>query len=66
MSIKLWDTAMESKPLVTISVQENLVPILTDLYESECIFDKFEVTGSANGDKLLTGSYRYIFLIVWI
>lgn len=38
---------MESRPLRVIPVHEHLRPRLMDLYESDCIFDKFEVSSSA-------------------
>ena len=37
---------MEARPLRVIPVHEHLRPRLMDLYESDCIFDKFEVSSS--------------------
>jgi hypothetical protein len=39
---------MEARPLRVIPVHEHLRPRLMDLYESDCIFDKFEVSCSAS------------------
>ena len=48
LTLKLWDVNMESRPVQTIHIHEHLRPCLCDLYESDCIFDKFEcVRGSA-------------------
>ena len=38
---------MEARPLRVIPVHEFLRPRLMDLYESDCIFDKFEVSSSS-------------------
>ena len=59
LTLKIWDINMESRPVRTISIHEHLRPILCDLYESDSIFDKFEVAYSGDGNKILTGSYRY-------
>ena len=42
LSLKIWDINMESRPLKTISIHDNLRGKLCDLYENDCIFDKFE------------------------
>ena len=44
LSIKLWDTRQEAKPLSVIPVHEHIRARLCDLYETDCIFDKFECT----------------------
>ena len=43
-TIKIWDVNMASAPLRTIKVHEQLRSKLCELYESDCIFDKFEVS----------------------
>ena len=43
LSVKIWDVRMEGKPMETYSVHPYLRGKLCDLYESDCIFDKFEV-----------------------
>jgi serine/threonine-protein phosphatase 2A regulatory subunit B len=54
---------MESKPVRTIPVHEYLRPKLCDLYESDCIFDKFECCASGDGSAVMTGSYNNCFKI---
>ena len=54
---------MESKPVSTVSIHDHLKPVLCDLYESDCIFDKFEVKFAPAGDRFLTGGYRCV--CVW-
>jgi len=63
LTLKVWDINMESKPVKTIKIHEHLRSKLSDLYDNECIFDKFEVVLSKDGDKLATGSYNNTFHI---
>jgi len=48
---------MENRPVKTIQLHDHLRPLLYDLYTSDIIFDKFEVTCSADGKNFATGSY---------
>ncbi|CEP15027.1 hypothetical protein [Parasitella parasitica] len=57
LTLKIWDINMEKKPLRTINIQDNLRSKLCDLYENDCIFDKFECTFSGDGSQMMTGSY---------
>lgn len=50
-------------PLQTINIHDHLRHKLCDLYESDCIFDKFECTFSGDGKHALTGSYNNHFMI---
>ena len=54
LTLKIWDIAMESKPVQVIPIHEHLRPKLCDLYENDCIFDKFECNFSA------TGRFKYL------
>lgn len=55
---------MEARPLKVIPVHEFLRPRLVELYESDCIFDKFEVsTAGRDGSSVMTGSYSNSFKI---
>lgn len=57
LTIKLWDTHMERRPVKTVALHDYLRPMLYDLYTSDTIFDKFEVACSADGKSIATGSY---------
>lgn len=63
LTLKLWDINKEDKPVKTIRIHDYLKSKLCDLYENDCIFDKFECTLSKTGDHLLTGSYHNYFNI---
>ena len=63
LTLKIWDVNMESRPVQTINIHEHLRSKLCDLYENECIFDKFEVAVSGDGNNMATGSYNNTFHI---
>lgn len=63
MTVKIWDLAMELKPLKTINVHEHLRDRLCDTYENDAIFDKFEVQLSGDNRSVMTGSYNNNFMI---
>lgn len=63
MTLKIWDINMENKPVKTFNIHDHLRSKLCDLYENDCIFDKFECTMSHDGNLVLTGSYHNYFNI---
>ncbi|PVU84542.1 hypothetical protein BB559_007575 [Furculomyces boomerangus] len=63
LTIRLWDINMESHPVSTINVHDYLRSKLCDLYENDCIFDKFECNLSGDGKSAMTGSYNNYFSI---
>ncbi|KAL7416062.1 protein phosphatase 2A regulatory B subunit [Mrakia frigida] len=63
LTLKIWDVKMENKPVKTINIHDHLRGKLCDLYENDCIFDKFECTFSGDGASVLTGSYHNYFRI---
>ncbi|KAG7813300.1 hypothetical protein KL921_000846 [Ogataea angusta] len=63
MTVKIWDIAMESEPIKTISIHEQLRDRLCDTYENDAIFDKFEVQFSGDNKSIMTGSYNNNFMI---
>ncbi|KAG0076813.1 protein phosphatase 2A regulatory subunit cdc55 [Linnemannia elongata] len=63
LTLKVWDINMESRPVQTINIHDHLRNKLCDLYENDCIFDKFECTFSGDGNNVLTGSYNNNFYI---
>mmetsp|Transcript_6001 Transcript_6001/g.19116 ORF Transcript_6001/g.19116 Transcript_6001/m.19116 type:complete len:431 (+) Transcript_6001:184-1476(+) len=61
LTLKVWDINMEARPVKTINVHEHLRAKLCDLYENDCIFDKFELSVSGDGRNFVTGSYNNMF-----
>merc|ERR1712065_120429 len=63
LTLKLYDVNMDSQPLRTIHIHEHLSSRLCELYETDSIFDKFEVSVSCDGSSLMTGSYGGLFKV---
>eukprot|EP00668_Euglena_longa_P004069 GGOE01004770.1.p1 GENE.GGOE01004770.1~~GGOE01004770.1.p1 ORF type:complete len:466 (+),score=112.93 GGOE01004770.1:127-1524(+) len=63
LTLKVWDTNMEREPVKVITLHEPLRKRLCDLYENDCIFDKFECSWSSDGRVVATGSYRNHFKV---
>ncbi|KAF8141516.1 WD40-repeat-containing domain protein [Boletus edulis] len=63
LSLKIWDINMESRPIKTIPIHDHLRGKLCDLYENDCIFDKFECGWGGDDKHVLTGSYHNFFRI---
>lgn len=63
LTLKVWDTHMESEPVSVINVNQALRPHLADLYETDAIFDKFECSISGDGQHIATGTYNNIFQV---
>lgn len=57
MTLKIWDVNMTSAPLRTIKVHEQLRSKLCELYESDCIFDKFECSWGWDDRHVCSGTY---------
>ncbi|ORZ00721.1 protein phosphatase PP2A regulatory subunit B [Syncephalastrum racemosum] len=63
LTLKLWDINMDNRPVQTINIHDQLRSKLCDLYENDCIFDKFECVVSGDDQHLMTGSYNNNFHI---
>jgi len=63
MTLKLWDLTMEREPVRTVKIHEHLRSRLCDLYENDCIFDKFECALNWDGSQMITGSYSRRFKV---
>eukprot|EP00730_Choanoeca_flexa_P014127 TRINITY_DN6061_c0_g1_i2.p1 TRINITY_DN6061_c0_g1~~TRINITY_DN6061_c0_g1_i2.p1 ORF type:complete len:542 (+),score=68.80 TRINITY_DN6061_c0_g1_i2:141-1628(+) len=63
LTIKIWDTRNERRPVSVYNVHDYLKPKLCDLYENDSIFDKFEACWSGDDSHVMTGSYNNHFHI---
>ena len=54
----MWDIRNPRKPLKSLNVNDYLEKRLCEVYESEAIFDKFDMQISPNGKFVLSGSYN--------
>ena len=58
MAVSIWDVRNNSQPVQTLNVTEYLDKNLCELYESERIFDKFDLQVSPDSRMVLTGGYH--------
>eukprot|EP01092_Planopodium_desertum_P016396 TRINITY_DN91654_c0_g1_i3.p1 TRINITY_DN91654_c0_g1~~TRINITY_DN91654_c0_g1_i3.p1 ORF type:complete len:427 (+),score=27.32 TRINITY_DN91654_c0_g1_i3:14-1294(+) len=63
LTLKLWDVNMERKPIKTLHIHDYLRSKLCDLYENDCIFDKFECSLTQDSNQIITGSYNNCFYV---
>lgn len=63
LTVKIWDINMDNKPLKTINIHDQLKERLSDTYENDAIFDKFEISFSGDSSSVMTGSYNNNFMI---
>ena len=54
MSVKLWDIRNNTKPMKSFAVTDYIDKKLCDLYESESVFDKFQINCSSDGKQIIT------------
>ena len=64
LALTLWDLAMPRGPVATYPVHDCLRPRLADLYENDCVFDKFGVAVSGDGRCAASGTYSSLFRVV--
>ncbi|KAJ3625375.1 hypothetical protein Zmor_004280 [Zophobas morio] len=63
LTVKIWDLKKEDKPVETYNIHERLNNNLCELYENDCIFDKFECSWDGSNQSVVTGSYDNIFRV---
>ena len=64
LNLTLWDLAMPSTPVAVYPIHDALRPRLADLYENDCVFDKFGVAVSGDGRCAASGTYSSLFRVV--
>lgn len=63
LTVKLWDVRSEKEPVSITPIHNFLNDKLCDLYENDCIFDKFECDSSLDGSKFISGTYDQSFVL---
>ncbi len=58
MTIKLYDIDKPGNPIQTFHIYDSLLPYLFELYERDCVFDKFDLALNHDASYIITGSYR--------
>lgn len=58
VSVHIWDIRKTQTPMQSYHINDYIEKRLCEVYESEAIFDKFDMQVSPNGAYVLTGSYN--------
>jgi serine/threonine-protein phosphatase 2A regulatory subunit B len=65
--LRVWDLHMPSQPIARMCVNDRIrpsfLPLLQQLYSSDCVFDKFPAVFSGDSKRILTGSYSNQFSV---
>ena len=64
LTVRVWDLANASKPYQTINLFEPLKSKLCEMFERDCIFDKFSIASSPCSDYFVTGMFNNKFHVV--
>jgi len=67
LTVKVWDVRMEKHPYKSLPLHPQLNDRLCDIYENDCIFDRFTLSSGANAKPyVISGSYgNRIKLVDW-
>jgi serine/threonine-protein phosphatase 2A regulatory subunit B len=63
-TVKVWDLANTSKPLANIPIYDPIKTKLCELYENECIFDKFSICSGPDSNQVMTGMFNNNFHLI--
>jgi serine/threonine-protein phosphatase 2A regulatory subunit B len=58
LGIQIWDIRKQDHPCMVLNVTQYLEKKLCEVYESENIFDKFDLQVSPDSSMVLTGAYN--------
>ena len=64
LTVRVWDVANTRKPYQTINLFEPLKSKLCEMFERDCIFDKFSIASSPCSDYFVTGMFNNKFHVV--
>ena len=64
LTTKIWDIRMTNKPVTSLYLYASLKSKLCELYENECIFDKFDISSSSCSKYFATGNFNSTFHII--
>lgn len=57
LSVKVWDLRKASSPYASAPVMKYMAPFLEQLYENDCIFDRFPLALDNTSGMVVTGMY---------
>jgi serine/threonine-protein phosphatase 2A regulatory subunit B len=58
LTCKIWDINMPTKPISSIQIFEPLKSKLSEMYENECIFDKFDLNSSCDSNQVVVADHH--------
>lgn len=61
LTVKIWDVCKTDKPVNVITLQDSMKSKLCEIFENECMEDKFTLGCSKNCDTIFTGSFNNSF-----
>ena len=61
LTVKIWDISNPKIPIVNSFVEETMKSKLCELFEKDCVEDKFSVLASGDSKFLMTGNYNNCF-----
>jgi serine/threonine-protein phosphatase 2A regulatory subunit B len=64
LTVKIWDICNAKKPLNTIVIQEGMKGKLCEMFENDCIFDRFCLSTSMDSNTIFTGNYNNSFHLI--
>ena len=64
LQLKIWDIRNNEKPVFSSSVSKAMMMSLGELYESNHIFDKFDLAVAPDSQTAVTGSYKGQFHVM--
>lgn len=64
LTVKIWDICNTKKPISVITVQESVKAKLCEMFENDCILDRFCSSASPDGNTILTGNYNNCFHLI--
>lgn len=64
LTVKIWDICNAKKPLSAIVIQEGMKGKLCEMFENDCIFDKFAISASLDSNTIFTGNYNNSFHLI--
>jgi serine/threonine-protein phosphatase 2A regulatory subunit B len=57
LNMRVWDTKMERHPLAVVPVHDHMRNYHAEIYENDCMFDRFHCDFSHDGQRIISGSY---------
>lgn len=62
LTLKVWDVRKSAAPINEVAVHPEIEDRMCDLYECDCIFDKFQCSCSSQSSTVISGTYGNAFV----